>query len=135
VNVRPVYVDSSALLKLVLAEPESDALRAALDAWPDRMSSVLAAIETRRALRRVGASGGVHRRLEAALEAYTLVRMDDFVVRLGSDVGGSALRTLDAIHLGTALSIGDHPEAFVTYDDRLAQAAKDAGLKVVQPGR
>ena len=128
-------MDSSALLKLVLPEPESDALRAVLDAWPDRISSVLTAIEARRALRRVSASAGVHRRLEAALDACTLVRIDDAVLRLGSDVGGANLRTLDAIHLGTALSIGDLPKAFVTYDDRLATAARDAGLEVVQPGR
>lgn len=134
-SFRPVYVDTSALLKLVLSEPESEALGAAIRSWPDRISSTLTAIEARRALRRVGASDGVRRRLEAALDASILVRMDDLVVRLGSDAGGVDLRALDAIHLGTALSIGDHPEAFITYDDRLARAARDAGLEVVQPGR
>ena len=134
-NFRPVYLDTSAVLKLVLREPETDALRRALQAWPDRVSSVLAAIESRRALRRVGASVAVVRRLEAVLDTTTLIRIDELVVRSAADVGSPELRTLDAIHLATALSIGDYPDAFVTYDDRLASACEAAGLAVLQPGR
>jgi antitoxin (DNA-binding transcriptional repressor) of toxin-antitoxin stability system len=45
-----------------------------------------------------------------------------------------SLRALDAVHLATALSIGDHPEAFITYDARLATAASKQRLKVAHPG-
>ncbi|HET9372872.1 MAG TPA: type II toxin-antitoxin system VapC family toxin [Vicinamibacterales bacterium] len=134
-NFRPVYLDSSAVLKLVLPERESEPLTRALQGWEDLVSSALAAIESRRALRRVTRSPAIRRRLEAVLSALTLVRIDDVVVRTASDVGAPELRTLDAIHLATALSIGDLPDAFITYDDRLAGAARALGLDVLQPGR
>ncbi len=134
-SYRPVYLDSSALMKLVLPERESDDLFRALQAWPDRVSSVLAGVECRRALRRVAAPESVHRRAEAVLAAATLIRLDEPVLRLANTTEPTGLRTLDALHLATALSIGDDPEAFITYDDRLARAASEAGLVVVQPGR
>jgi hypothetical protein len=132
---RPAYLDSSALLKLVLPERESDELARALDAWPDRVSSAIAAVECRRALRRVGAAPGVHRRADAVLQTVTLVRVDEPVLRVAGEIGPGDVRTLDAVHLATALSTGDDPEAFITYDDRLAQAGRAAGLVVLQPGR
>lgn len=134
-SYRPVYLDSSALLKLVLPERESGDLFAALEPWPDRVSSVLAGVECRRALRRIQVPASVHRRADAVLAATTLIRVDEPVLRLAGTLEPAGLRTLDALHLATALSIGDAPEAFVTYDDRLAKAAGDAGLVVLQPGR
>jgi len=134
-SFRPAYLDSSALLKLVLPEPGSDELARALAAWPDRVSSAIAAVECRRALRRVGAAPGVHRRADAVLEAMTLIRVDEPVLRVATEIGPANLRTLDAIHLATALSMGDDPETFITCDDRLAQAGRAAGLVVLQPGR
>ena len=118
----------------MLPEPESDELARALEAWPDRVSSAIAAVECRRALRRVGAARGVHRRADAVLQAVTLVRMDEPVLRVASEIGPGDLRTLDAAHLATALTMGDAPAAFLTYDDRLAEAGRAAGLIVQQPG-
>lgn len=134
-SYRPAYLDSSALLKLILPERESEPLFGALDRWADRVSSVLAGVECRRALRRVAAPEAVHRRADAVLAATTLIRVDEPVLRLAGTLEPRGLRTLDALHLATALSIGDDPEAFITYDDRLATAAGKAGLVVLQPGR
>jgi hypothetical protein len=131
----PVYLDSSAILKLMVPEAESPAVHAALGAWPDLVSSRLAMVECSRALERVSAPPRVRARAAQVFGVITLVRLDDVVMRLAEEVGPRGLRTLDAIHLATALSLGDMPGAFVTYDDRLAAAAKSLGLTVLQPGR
>jgi len=83
----------------------------------------------------VAAPVGVLRRADAVLGAMTLIRVDEPVLRHAGALEPMAMRTLDALHLATALSIGDDPEAFITYDDRLATAARHAGLVVLQPGR
>jgi hypothetical protein len=131
----PVYLDTSAIIKLIVPERESVALEAALADWPDWVSSRLAAVECRRALRRARAPRAAGHRADQVLAAITLVRLDDPVLKLAETVGTPALRTLDALHLATALSLGDDPDAFLTYDDRLAIAARRAGLNVLQPGR
>lgn len=131
----PVYVDSSALLKLVLPEPERPALERALSRWPDRVSSVILAIECRRIVMRAGDPPGVRARLEEEIDAFALIQLDETVRRLAGSIGPRDLRSLDAIHLATALSCGDHPDAFITYDDRLAEAARALKLNVLQPGR
>jgi len=133
VSFLPVYVDSSALLKLVLSEPESPALEQALSRWPDRISSVLLPIECRRIVLRAGNPPGVVDRLEKELSGVTLIRLEEAVQTLAGAIGPPRLRALDAIHLASALSIGDYPEAFVTYDDRLADAARAVGLNVLRP--
>jgi uncharacterized protein len=135
VSYLPVYIDSSALLKLVLDEPERDALVEELARHADQVSSVLLALECRRACRRARASRKVLARLEEELATVTLVNLDGPVWTLAGTVGPRDLRSLDAIHLATALSLGDYPEALVTYDDRLAAAARGTGLTVLQPGR
>ena len=131
----PVYVDSSALLKLVLPEPERPALERALSRWPDRISSVILAIECRRIAVRAGVPRGLRSRLDEEIDAVALIRLDETVQRLAGSIGPRGLRSLDAIHLATALSCGDYPEAFITYDDRLAAAARSLNLNVLQPGR
>lgn len=131
----PVYLDTSAIVKLVVREAESDALFEALERWPDRVSSAVAAVEVHRALRRAGASGAVRARAETVLAALVLVRVDDPVLQRAAALGDPALRSLDALHLATALSLGDDPETFVSYDARLARAARRQRLTVSHPGR
>jgi uncharacterized protein len=131
----PVYLDSSAILKLIVPETESAALLEALAEWPDPVSSRLAEVECLRALKRVSAPPRVRARAAQVFEAVTLVQLDEVVLRLAATVGPRELRTLDAIHLATALSLGDMPDAFVTYDERLAAAARPLRLAVLQPGR
>jgi len=117
-----------------VTEAETDALMAALEGWPDRVASALAATEVHRALRRAGASAAVRRRADAVLAGLVLVWVDEPVLRRAASFADPALRALDAIHLATAMSLGDDPDAFVTYDARLARAARRQRLKVVHPG-
>jgi predicted nucleic acid-binding protein len=124
------YFDSSAILKLSKDEDESLALVDYLDDGPIQAStSVLSEIEVLRSLRRHRLDD------EHAVTGFYLLALDDEVRRRAVEVGGGTLRSLDAIHLATALSIADREVQFVTYDDRQAEAARQAGLKVVQPGR
>ncbi len=132
-NFLPAYLDSSALLKLVLPERESAALRAALADWPDWVTSQVAAVECHRAVRRVAQSSSLAARMNHVLASCTILRLDESTLRVAEQVGQPHLRSLDAIHLAAALSMGDHPAAFVTYDDRLAAAARACDLTVVSP--
>ena len=131
----PVYLDSSAVLKLILRETETVALRSELAQWPDWLSSELAAVECYRTIRRRGDNASLQKRVQQVLASCTLIRLDSTIMRLAEHVGPPMVRSLDAIHLATALSVGDYPEAFVTYDDRLADAARTLKLNVLQPGR
>lgn len=133
-NFLPVYLDSSALLKLVSPEAERAALESAIERWPDRLTSELSAVECRRAIRRQPEAAVLSPRMEDVLSSLTLLRIDQELLRLSGTIGPPRLRSLDAIHLASALSIGDYPEAFITYDERLAEAARAAGLDVLTPG-
>ncbi len=128
-----VYLDSSALVKLVVAEPESTALMDRLREWPGRMSSALALAEVPRALRRAGFGAAVHRRAREVLGRIALVDVDRRVLAAAAALEPSPLRTLDAIHLATALTVREELAAVVTYDRRLRAAAERAHLEVVAP--
>ena len=127
------YLDSSALVKLVFAESESAALSRFLVEWRNRASSVLARTEVARVAKRVGASAEARTRAADVLEHIALIALDDGIVTRAGEVEPLALRTLDAIHLATALSLGDDLGGLVTYDRRLADAARRAGLTVWSP--
>ena len=133
-NFLPVYLDSSALLKLVLPEDERAALESAIAPWPDRLTSELSVVECWRAVGRQPEAAVLSPRMEEVLSSVTLLQFDRALLRLAATVGPPRLRSLDAIQLAAALSIGDYPEAFVTYDDRLADAARALGLNVLTPG-
>ena len=126
-----LYLDSSALVKLVVPEPESRGLHESLRSWPERVSSVVAEIEVERVARRIG--GGAIRRARSVLARLALVELDEEVRRRATGLRPPKLRTLDAIHLATALSLGDDLEALCAYDPRLADAAAGAGVDVVAP--
>ena len=125
------YFDSSAIVKLGRPEQESMALIDYLDdRQPSAVTSVLADVEVRRALERLrsrGADPGDHLRGFFLIDLSRDVR--DVAAKIAPD-----LRSLDAVHVATALSIGVDLD-FVTYDDRQAAAARAEGLRVVQPGR
>jgi len=124
------YADSSALIKLVVAERESDALRAYLRGERPT-SSVIAYAEVLRAARRRGA--GAEDEARALLRALTLIAIDDAILETAATLEPAAIRTLDAIHLATALVVGDDLDAIVTYDGRMATAARTASLEVAAP--
>jgi len=79
----------------------------------DRVSSALARVEVQRALSRAGASRAVQARGEAVLASLVLVQIDDLVLSRAAGFTDAALRSLDAIHLASALSLGDDPDAFI----------------------
>ncbi|WP_371616569.1 type II toxin-antitoxin system VapC family toxin [Streptomyces sp. NBC_00454] len=128
-----IYLDSAAIVKLIHAESETQALRDWLDERAETgwISSALAEVESFRALARHAPQAAV--RLHLVLDLIELVDLDPGVRILAQTVRPATVRSLDAIHLATALSIGGRLTSFVTYDKRLADAARDAGLAVDAP--
>lgn len=133
-NQRLLYLDSSAIIKVAVPEPESRDLFKALGDWPGRVSSELARTEVLRALRRAGASAAELRRGEKVLDRIDLVRVDTRILTQAATLEPVLLRSLDAIHLATALSLGSDLAAVVSYDARLCRAAAAANLEVWSPG-
>lgn len=129
-----IYLDSSALLKLLYEERESAALAGWLSARAGTpvVSSELARVEVIRACRRMNADALPEAR--ALLGDLDLIPLSREVVDRAAEVGGTLLRSLDALHLASALSIRDDISAFIAYDHRLADAATAAGLEAVRPG-
>ena len=131
--MRLAYLDSSAIVKLAHLEPESQSLIDYLTADEIEVStSVVAEIEVIRALRRVRKDKPD---IEQAMKGFYLLGLDEQIRQDACTMGATTLRPLDAVHLATALAIGDDQLEFVTYDDRQADAARGEGLTVVQPGR
>ncbi|MBA3628578.1 MAG: type II toxin-antitoxin system VapC family toxin [Actinobacteria bacterium] len=128
---RAAYLDSSALVKLVIAETESVELRRFLRGHPVRVSCGLARVEVPRAVRRHGAKAVSRaRRLLATINLLTL---DDALLVAAADLDATVLRALDAIHLAAAYGLGDRLEALVTYDGRMAEAAEILELPITAP--
>ena len=126
------YLDTSALVKLVVSEAETAALRAWL-AGADRepVSCDLARTELLRAVRRAAPDRVVQAR--AVLDSITLMTVTTATFEEACRLDLTLLRSLDAVHLAAALSLGDDLEGIVTYDDRLAEAAQANGVPVVSP--
>jgi len=113
------YLDSSAFLKLVVTESQSRALRRRLRDWPDRAASVLLRVEVVRALRRSGNEAQIEnaRRLFTTLH---MLRIDEPLLDQAGDLGPRVIRSLDAIHVAAALSIGADLAVAITYDEPTA---------------
>jgi hypothetical protein len=128
-----IYLDSAAVIKLVHAEPESAALRNWLDerAEIQWISSVLTEIESFRALARYAPQAAS--RLPAVLDQIDLIDLDQRIRMLAQTVTPATVRSLDAIHLGTALRFRSSLTSFMTYDKRLLDAAQGAGLPIGAP--
>lgn len=128
-----IYLDSAAVVKLVHTEPESAALRGWLDERAETgwISSVLTEIESFRALTRYAPEAAS--RLPAVLDQIDLIDLDQRIRTLARTVTPATVRSLDAIHLGTALHVGSALTSFVTYDKRLLDAAQAAGLPIDSP--
>jgi uncharacterized protein len=126
-----VYLDSSALVKLVVAERESLALRRYLRRHPRRASCALAEVEVLRAVRLHGPSALA--RARRLLHRLHLVQVDDELLEAAALLDPGVLRSLDAIHLAAAQVFGDGLTSVVTYDRRMAAAAQFLDLKVDAP--
>ena len=124
------YLDSSALVKLIAIEAETAALRQELSRWPDRASSLLATVEVTRTARRLGGRAPtVAVRVLAGLRLLAI----DPIVPAAAQIGGTTLRSLDAIHLATAISISHQIGALITYDQRMISEGRSLGLPVLSP--
>jgi uncharacterized protein len=129
-----VYLDSSAMLKLMVREAETPALEAYLVECDGLLASRLAVLECRRAARRAS-HARLLQRVDEVLDAIYLLEITPAILDEAAIVEPPILRSLDAIHLATALSVGDPQLEVITYDARLADAARSGGLVVTQPGR
>ncbi len=127
-----LYLDSSAFVKLVVAETESAALRAFLaNHGARRVSSALLRTESLRAVRHLGPDALAT--VREGLRRVDLIGIDDRILDAAGTLEPQVLRTLDAIHLATAIAVGDDLEAIVTYDERMLAAASLLGLRTVTP--
>jgi hypothetical protein len=125
------YLDSSAIVKLAVREPESAALRAYLRRRRPWVSSALARTEVHRAL--LPAGDQAVRRGLSVLGRIELIRISSAVLETAGTLPPPELRSLDALHLATALRLGEDLARVVAYDERLSAAARAAGLSVVAP--
>ena len=128
-----IYLDSSALLKLLFEESESAALAQWISerAGTPMVSSEVARVEVVRAARRLDSD--VVPAARALLSQLDLIPINGALIDEAADVGEPLLRTLDAIHLASALSIRGDLTAFVAYDNRLVDAAEAAGIESIRP--
>jgi predicted nucleic acid-binding protein len=130
--VSAVYLDSSAFVKLAVEESETAALRAFLAARGGRrVSSALLRTESLRAVRALG--GDALATVREGLRRVDLVAIDDRILDAAGTLEPLILRTLDAIHLATCLALGDDLDTIVTYDERMAEAARMLGLRTAAP--
>jgi predicted nucleic acid-binding protein len=129
-----LYFDSSAVVKLVQHETESEALHAFLRTYRSdgRVTSMLARVEVVRVML-AGGPPAIARAREV-LTGFDLLAMDfELLDRAATLPADPRLRSLDAIHVASAQAIGAELRAFVTYDRRLTEAATALGLPVVAP--
>lgn len=123
-----LYLDASAITKLVVKEPETEALHARLRGR-SLVSSRVVVVEVGKAVARANPTADP----QPVLSKIAFVELDAELARLAVGTGQSGLRSLDAIHLASALRLGAEVAAFVTYDNRQAAAASDVGFLVESP--
>jgi predicted nucleic acid-binding protein len=128
---RATYLDSSAIVKLVVLEPESAALRRYLRRRRPLVSSALARAEAMRALMPLGEQAV--RRGQEVLARLELIRISDRILAAAGELLPAELRTLDAIHVATAKQLGSDLARVVTYDERMRAAAQTAGCSIAAP--
>lgn len=132
VSTSAVYLDSSGLVKLVIPERESADLERYLNGRHRLVSSALARTEVVRAARTRGPA--VAARARAMLADVDLIEINDAVLDAAAELEPLTLRSLDAIHLATAVSLRGDLARMVTYGDRMASAARAVGIAVDAPG-
>ncbi len=124
------YLDTSAFVKTIVREPESARLAGWLEQWPARASCALLRTEAVRAVRSRGPDAVALAR--AGCQSLQLIRLDDRLLDVAADLV-PGLRSLDAIHVAAALSLGPDLGVLVTYDTRMESAARELGIAVAAP--
>ena len=132
---RLVYLDASALVKLVVEEAETAALLDYLRDEPRLVTSALADVEVPRAIRLIDPDEGVQERARELVSRCDRIETDSEIRRVAASIDPPPLRTLDAIHLASALRVREVLDACVIYDRRLAGAVREAGFAVAAPGQ
>ena len=131
---RTVYVDSSAIVKLLVREPQSKALETYLGGQPSRAVSRVATVEVQRAIGRMsGADASDDRSPSRGLRRTDPARVRRRRGRSGPRLQPATLRQLDAIHLASAMELQEDLVAVVTYDKRMREAASSLGLPTAAP--
>lgn len=126
-----VYVDTSALERSLLGEPDKPAIERALEAFANRISSSLLRVE----LRRLGLRRDMLDRVDPLLAGISLIPLDEQILTAAETLTPSTVATLDAIHLATAIRLSTTGEldALMTYDRQLADGAREHGITVLSP--
>jgi uncharacterized protein len=127
-----VYLDASALVKLVVVEPESMALTTFLGNREHRITSRVSVVEVARTTRRIAISEVVER-ARGLLDTISFVELSSEIAQLAGSLNPPTLRSLDAVHVASAIWLGAEVGPFVTYDARMQEAATGAGLAVDAP--
>lgn len=129
------YLDASAIVKLATAEPESVALRTWLHGQSPLVTSRISSVEVARAVGRKGGGSAARGRaaVREALASLDVTELDARIADLAAELRPPTLRAMDAIHLASVLVLEGEVEIVVTYDARLADAARAAGLQVAAP--
>lgn len=129
-----IYLDSSALVKLVVNEPESPALRRYLRDNHEQnwFTAALSRTELIRAVARFGGPGAVEH-ARSVLAGLDIVALTNRLLDAAASLPPVELHTLDAVHLAAAQTAGDRLVAVVTYDARMSAAAAEIGLRVLAP--
>jgi uncharacterized protein len=126
-----VYLDTSALVRVLLDEPDAAAVELALEHFDQRLASRLLQVE----LRRVGLRENCLGDVELLLADLSLIAVDDGILSAAETIAPPTVATLDAIHLATAVRLAEAGEldALMTYDKQLAGGAREHGIKVLSP--
>jgi predicted nucleic acid-binding protein len=125
------YLDSSAIVKLIVVEPESAGLRRFLRRYPVRSSSALARVEVIRAA--LGQGDTAVARAREVVKRIDLIAVDEEVLERAAGIDPPTVRSLDAIHLASAMSLRDDLSVIVTYDERQIEGARAHGIRVESP--
>ena len=129
-----MYLDSSALVKLVLPEAETVGLLGSLSRWRHHVSSQLAVVEVLRATRRASPEPRVLAgRTEVPAASMDLIELTEEVLKDAASLDPIFLRSLDAIHLASARYLGTSLDSMIVYDRTMAEAAKELGFSVLAP--
>jgi predicted nucleic acid-binding protein len=132
-----IYMDTSALTKLLVAEAETPDLHAWLTTQSDQgehtVTSALGRVELMRAVARQE-EPGLPERARYLLDGLDILPITDAVIALAESIGPATLRSLDAIHLASASQIRHELTSFVTYDHRLLEGCREVGFDTQSPG-
>lgn len=126
-----LYLDTSVLGRVLLDEPDTAAIRRELGRFERHISSRLLSVE----LRRLGQLKDMLEYADELLSGNVLIPLDETILTAAETIAPSVLRTLDAIHLATAVRLAgaEQLDALMTYDKQLAEGAREHGITVLSP--